>query len=369
MLRDIYLYGPLESQFGHHHRFAVDSVAEAVRAIQCHHEDFYSTLKHGSYHLVRGEIDGGDYIGIDALNMRLGQKPIHIIPIVTGGKGDTKGIVTAVAGLALVATAVILSGGTLAGLAGTALTLPAGLGSITYGQLALMGGLLALSGVYQVVAPQVQVDKYDRDEQPRSYLFNGPTNRTEEGGPFTVIFGGPIEVGSVTGSIGINERQLKGGAVPGALTVTITCSDHGTVDPIGTRYMEPNSYLAIKFFPDDGYKVSGIDVNSTAVTDFDQDEYTLSFVTSDTTVHVTFGLMAETDHVISTASVGPGIVSPFGETLVDDGDDFTVHINPNINGALQYLVVDGTIIETSETTYTFENVDDDHTLVAHFTWA
>lgn len=366
MLRDIYLYGHLEEKFGHHHRYDVDSVCDAVRCMRTMHDGFIHALKEGSYQLIRGDFDGDDFIPLSGVEMKLGMAAIHIVPVVEGSaKGGTKGIITAVVGLALVATALVLSGGTAAGLAETAITLPGGLGSATYGQLALMGGLLALGGIYSVVAPQVLVDKYDRDEQPTSYLFSGAENRTEQGGCVPVLYGGPFEVGSRVVNIGFEEKQIKGGDPDTGFIVTITCGDNGTCSPIGAVHLNRYSYLTIKFLPESGYLVDSVTVDGLAA-EFQQDEYTIGFITANHTVHIEFAAITEDDHQITALSSGPGSVSPPGRTFVGDGEDLTIDVIPSQGGELIHLDVDGTIVLPPLTSYTFSNVTGDHTLTAYF---
>lgn len=366
MLRDIYLYGRLEEQFGHRHRLDVDSVAETVRALCCLQEDFASALKIGSYQIVRGEIDGDDYLGIGSVNLKLGRAPIHIVPVVEGSKaGGTKGIVTAVLGVALIATAVVLSGGTAAGLAGT-ISLPMGLGSVTYGQIALLGGLLALGGIHQLTAQQVKVDQYDRDEQAQSFLFNGAFNRTEQGGCVPVVYG-RFEVGSIVVSAGIDAKQIKGGSDIGEThTITVTYGSGGTVAPSGAVLVNHLGIVTLKFRPDQSKVVSQVIVDSVSVI-FSQEGYTFGQVTTDHTIHVTFALASSTVHSINTWSTVGGSVTPYGTTLVNHGESLTVQIEPSDGYQLVSVLIDDVPLASPlPNSYTFSNVTADHSLRAYF---
>lgn len=366
MLRDIYLYGRLEEQFGHHHRLDVDSVAETVRALCCLQEDFAAALKVGSYQIVRGEIDGDDYLGLGSVNLTLGRAPIHIVPVVEGSKaGGTKGIVTAVLGVALIATAVVLSGGTAAGLAGT-ISMPMGLGSVTYGQIALMGGLLALGGIHQLTAQQVKVDQYDRDEQPQSFLFNGTFNRTEQGGCVPVVYG-KFEVGSIVVSAGIDAKQIKGGSDIGEThTITVSYGSGGTVSPSGAVLVEHMGTLTIKFRPNQFYVVSQVIVDSVSVS-FSQEGYTFGHVTQDHTIQVSFALAATSVHSITTWSTVGGSVTPYGTTLVNHGQNLTVQIAPSEGYQLVSVLIDEVPLNAPlPNSYTFSNVTADHSLRAFF---
>lgn len=370
MLRDIYLYGHLEQAFGRHHRFAVESVSEAVRALHVTHEDFFTLLRDGSYHIFRGELGGDDLIGIDRLDMRLGMAPIHIVPVVEGAKGDSKGILTAVVGFAMISTAVVLSGGTMAGLGATAVTLPGGLGTITYGNIALLGAVLGLGGIYQLVSPQVKVDNYDRDEQPTSYLFTGPANRTE-GNCVPVLMGGPFEIGSYVVSSDIETVETGGSGSPvGGHTITVSFSANGTVSPgPGDVHVAHNAAMvSFKFYPSSLYMVTGVTVDGVALESFSEEGYSFLLVTDDHTLHVDFGLKGS-DHVITCLSVGNGVVAPSGAQLVDDGADFTVELQPVLGYQLLYVDVDGIIVTSIDPdggSYTFSSVSEDHNLTAYF---
>jgi predicted phage tail protein len=61
-----------------------------------------------------------------------------------------------------------------------------------------IGVSLALSGISQLMSPTPQISSkgYEREAEKPSFVFNGPVNRTEQGGPITLVYG---EI--ITGSI------------------------------------------------------------------------------------------------------------------------------------------------------------------------
>lgn len=199
MLRTVYLYGHLAEQFGHEHRLDVVSFPEACRAFMVQIPEFKSELSKGSYELVYGKwLDSGERVPKDCLQLEFHDDvPFHIHPVLEGEGGDNKGLLSIILGVALVAIAFIVPAVLGVGM-GTAI---GGIGAagLTWGKLAMIGGMLALGGIAKMLSPTPEVAKYEEREEPEkrtSFLLNGPVNRMEQGGPIPVIMGDVI-VGSV----------------------------------------------------------------------------------------------------------------------------------------------------------------------------
>lgn len=210
-MRNVYLYGHLREKYGPEHQFEIASVAEAVRAFEANYPGFISDLRDGRYELVKGPDLNGDRLPEEMLTFHLGRDDLHIMPVVEGSGGDTgKGILTAVLGVAIVATAVFTAGASGAAM-GSAIfaqgsTGAAIFGGMTYTQLAIMGGALALGGVFQALTPTPQAS-YDAGEQKKSFIFNGATNAMEQGGPVPVVYG-KFEIGSTMVSGGMTVEDI-----------------------------------------------------------------------------------------------------------------------------------------------------------------
>ena len=250
-MRTVFLHGHLGARFGDAHRLEVDSVAEAIRALKCNFEGFYASLKEGSYQIIRGSLDSGEQLEEDLLTFGLGNADLHIVPVIEGAGDDSKMIITAVLGVILIASAVFFAPGAIAAagalqggafsaaMGATAFTIPLGLGAVTFGQVAMFGGLLALAGVAQMLAPTPKVANYnDRETKRTSWLFNGPVNRIEQGGALPVIYGGPLRVGSVLVSAGIDAVAIdadSGAPSDLILIVEVSGEGNGFITPgIGT---------------------------------------------------------------------------------------------------------------------------------------
>ncbi len=71
-------------------------------------------------------------------------------------------------------------------------------------------------------------------------------------------------------------------------------------------------------------------------------------------------------HSIFASAIGPGTITPSGVVIVNDGEDTTFIITPDIGHHLDSLVVDGVNHGADSTSYKFENVLTDHTIDAYF---
>lgn len=204
MLRSIVLHGRLKAEFGGPFKLDIASPAEAVRALCYMVAGFRTKIREGHYRVVRGRLDGLEY-DVRTLPMRLGgARELHIVPVIAGSGGN-RGTGKIIAGVALLAAAVIApyaapalfaAGGALAGtFAGLSIT----------GVAFSVGASLALSGVAQLLAPAVQTN--DGVPQNASFLLGGQVNVATQGGPVPVVYG-RFRTGSVTVSAGLTIEQL-----------------------------------------------------------------------------------------------------------------------------------------------------------------
>jgi predicted phage tail protein len=132
---------------------------------------------------------------------------LKIVPVVAGAGRGGKALFGVIAGVALIA----LGGpsGFVQGLAWQA-GATAGLAATIGSAAASLGWALALGGVASLF---VRSPKYDslsaeRPENRPSYAFNGPVNRTAQGVPVPLCYGGPILVGSQVISSGLRTEQI-----------------------------------------------------------------------------------------------------------------------------------------------------------------
>lgn len=187
-LRTVRLYGRLGAQFGRVHRLAVNSTAEAVRALCVLVPGFEAALTSsagrgvsyacfmGRRNLTEGE-----------LGHPVGDNDIRIAPMPAGGK--RAGLFQTILGAAILVV--------------SALTYNAYGATAGWAMMTGMGVSLALGGVVQMLSPQQRaLSAKDRAENGASYNFNGPINTSAQGNPVPVLYGRMI-IGSATISAGI----------------------------------------------------------------------------------------------------------------------------------------------------------------------
>jgi predicted phage tail protein len=182
-VREVRLYGHLAERFGRVHQLAVESPAEAVRALCVLFKGFRDALVgfEPGYTILVGRGKQRHDRGEDDLHLSAGSADlIRIVPVVTGAK---KGWGRIIVGLVLVVVAYY-----------------------TWSpQLAQLGWAMVLGGVIQLLSPQRQGNS--KTENEASYALDGPVNTTASGGPVALIFGRMV-IGSSTISAGLSTDDL-----------------------------------------------------------------------------------------------------------------------------------------------------------------
>src|SRR5207248_1774932 len=84
---------------------------------------------------------------------------------------------------------------------------------LTYGSVILLGASMILSGVAGLLAqpptPDAPTDMAAPADRP-SFLFNGVTNNSQQGGPVPLVFGTHL-TGSVVVNAGLNAEDIPTG--------------------------------------------------------------------------------------------------------------------------------------------------------------
>lgn len=202
-MRKIHLYGALADQCSAELQLEVETAGEAIRAIISQFPGALMVLREGSYHVVMGkEIEGGFDLGEEEISrFRLGHDDLHILPAIAGAKTETATL-KSIVGVALIGTAVAVSGGTLA----APLMASGILSGATWGNVAMIGLGLALSGVSELLSPETDED----DKKDTSFVMNGPMNLSGQGNPVPLVYGEVI-TGGVLVSGGVDIEPIKVG--------------------------------------------------------------------------------------------------------------------------------------------------------------
>jgi len=182
-MKTIHLHGPL-ARFGELFCLDVRDAAEAVRALSVQIKGFRAAVAAGSWHVIRGPIEGGDSLDVDGLTVGLpDESEIHLLPVIEGAGGVFNVIVGAVLVVAGVVT-------------GNPYLIAAGVGM-------MIGGIVQLT----TSVPSSDYGAREEADQRPSFLFDGAVNTSTQGLPVPVIYG-RVRVGSVVISAGLTSEEV-----------------------------------------------------------------------------------------------------------------------------------------------------------------
>lgn len=203
-LKTIRLGGALGKRFGRVHRLAVNSPAEAIRALTANHRDFRRYMEESDREGVgyRVLVGKDDLPSIDNLHAPSGKLEIRILPVVRGASKG--GLFEVIGGITLIAAAIVLYD------TGFGAPLATWVGSV--GVSMLLGGVSQLLAPHPKTAPSTQA----------SYMFGGPANTLAAGMPVPICYGNLIVGGAiVSGGITVDQVPTSETGV-GGLSATVT---------------------------------------------------------------------------------------------------------------------------------------------------
>lgn len=193
----IRLYGVLGARFGRVHRLAVQTSAEAVKALCINLDGLESYLmnakKNGmTFAVFRGKRN----IGVEDYQNLAGNSDIRIAPVMEGAK--KAGLFQTILGAVMVVAGVVT--GVLTGWTGVGLTFAVG--------LIMSGSSMMAGGIYQMLSPQPKglQGRDDPDNKP-SYAFGGSVNTLAMGNPVALLYG-EREIGGAIISAGIVAEDI-----------------------------------------------------------------------------------------------------------------------------------------------------------------
>ena len=184
MLRNIHLFGDLADHCGgiETHRFDVKSTGEAMRALEVNYPGFRNKIKRDEkYFVVCGEVKEENALDDQTIFMNFHKGDFYISPEIGGSKSMFGAIATAVLGAVLMVVSIwVPPAGAL------------GYGLLTKGFVFAVGLSLFASGILGAISPPAKIGDYGEREDAEAregYLFDGPTNTTEQGGPVPLLYG------------------------------------------------------------------------------------------------------------------------------------------------------------------------------------
>jgi predicted phage tail protein len=177
----IRLHGPLATQYGAEHRFAVSSPREVVSALDANFPGFRRDFLAGGHYGLLVDGDWRDETNCpDVANAPISRE-IDICPIIEGRLHIP---ITA-------AVAAVIGQGVAANIIGSVLT------------------LALLTGASLLLSPKVKKPTGKDGNKNENYIFSGPENVTEQGPPVPLVYGRCF-VGSVVVSAGLEVSENLG---------------------------------------------------------------------------------------------------------------------------------------------------------------
>ncbi|MCM7023023.1 tail assembly protein [Enterobacter asburiae] len=196
-LTTIRLYGALGARFGRVHKLAVQTSAEAVKALCINFdglEDYLMNAKKNG--MIFAVFRGKRNIGVQDFQELAGDSDIRIAPVMEGAK--KAGMFQTILGAVMVIAGVII--GVTTNWTGVGLTFGAG--------LIMSGASMMAGGIYQMLSPQPKglQGRDDPDNKP-SYAFGGSVNTLAMGNPVALLYG-VREIGGAIISAGIVAEDI-----------------------------------------------------------------------------------------------------------------------------------------------------------------
>lgn len=215
----VILHGELGKAVGRSRwRLSVKTAAEALRLIEANTRKLYRYLaKQGAEIPFRIVVNGKDMQSIDEMHLPyLQEKTIHFLPV---HAGESNGGLLVGIGLVLLIVAATLifspAGGALTaslgggeGAAAAAAAHAAAITSLITGMSVSLGLSFTLAGISALLSKSPNTQNAAQDA---SYLFKGPVNTIQQGGPVPLCYGEMI-VGSQTISAGVRSTDI---GIPG----------------------------------------------------------------------------------------------------------------------------------------------------------
>ena len=194
-LTTIRLYGVLGARFGRVHRLAVQTSAEAVKALCINLDGLESYLLNAKKNYMTFAVfRGRRNIGADDFKNLAGSTDIRIAPVMEGAK--KAGLFQTILGAVMVVAGIVVTGMTF----GSAGVIGAGMVSAGIGMMA--------GGIYQMLSPQPKgLQGRDEPDNKPSYAFGGSVNTLAMGNPVAVLYG-EREIGGAIISAGIVAEDI-----------------------------------------------------------------------------------------------------------------------------------------------------------------
>lgn len=137
---------------------------------------------------------------------------------------------------------------------------------------------------------------------------------------------------------------------------------NGNITPLGNVEVGPGDSITFTITPDPDFQIADIKVDGNSVGA--RVSYTFSDVASSHSIHASFTLFSGS-HYITPSAGSNGTISPSATESFDQGTSQRYIISPDIGFHVDGVLIDGLSVG-SATSYTFNNISENHTISAHF---
>ena len=145
--------------------------------------------------------------------------------------------------------------------------------------------------------------------------------------------------------------------------ITATAYGNGTISPSGKIQVDYGKNITFNFSPQAGYHISDVVVDGTSVGTVNS--YTFENVVQDHTIEVYFEQDTPITYTITATAGTGGTIEPSGNITANEGESISFSITPSIGYAIDRVLVDGNNVG-AVSTYTFNNINSNHTIEAYF---
>ncbi|WP_424976819.1 hypothetical protein [Leisingera sp. S232] len=200
-MRKVHLHGGL-AKYGESFDLEIMTAGEALAALTANFPDFLNDIREGSWVILRGDPETGMCLDEEAVReMRLGNADLHIMPDIDGAK-NSSGVLKVIAGATLLA----ITAGGAAPLLANPIIAGAATGTTWGNAIGQIGLALSVAGVSSLLAGETQSRAA---EDHKSFTLTGPTSENGQGQAVQIVYGGPIIVGGMMISGGIDADGLE----------------------------------------------------------------------------------------------------------------------------------------------------------------